>query len=386
MIKRQAQEKLLQLAQQFKSVAIIGPRQSGKTTLSKICFPNKPYVSLENPVSRQFAESDPIQFLKQYPEGAILDEVQKVPELLSWLQQNLDDTPQMKGKFVLTGSNNFLLLEKMTQTLAGRVAYIELLPFSVTELKENPHALDDVNTLIWKGSYPSVQAENIPPTDWFSSYIRTYVERDVRKVKNIGNLIQFERMLSLCAGHVGQQVNFANFGNEIGVDRKTIQSWLGILEASYILFFLPPYFKNFNKRVTKTPKLYFYDTGLACSLLRIPNSELIINHPYKGALFENFIILELMKNRFNQGQRSNLYYWRESSGVEIDVLIDEGLTLKPIEIKSGQTIQSDWLKHLKYWQALTAQNTEGYVFYGGDDEQLRSDNLSVKSWRSVGGF
>ena len=384
MIKRQATSKALELAQQFRAVLIMGPRQSGKTTLAKMTFPDKPYASLETPSVRQFAMEDPIQFLAQFPNGAILDEIQRVPALLSWLQQNLDDTPTIKGKFILTGSNNLLLVENVTQTLAGRVGHIELLPFSVAELSDLPNALADVNTLLWSGAYPPVQADGISPNDWFASYIRTYIERDVRQLKNIGNLLLFERFLSLCAGRVGQELNFTQLSNEVGADVKTIQSWMGILQASYIVYLLPPFFKNFNKRLTKTPRLYFYDTGLACNLLRISDSNILIQHPFKGALFENFIVTELLKNRFNQGQRSNLYFWRESSGHEIDVLIDEGLRQIPIEIKSGQTINSDWLKGLKYWQALTKQlDGNSYVIYGGDEVQNRSEGIVIQSWREI---
>jgi uncharacterized protein len=383
MIKRQATSKVLQLAQQFRAVLIIGPRQSGKTTLAKMTFPDKPYASLETPTVRQFAMEDPIQFLAQFPNGAILDEIQRVPTLLSWLQQNLDDTPTVRGKFILTGSNNLLLLESVTQTLAGRVGHIELLPFSVAELSALPNALDDVNKLLWSGAYPPVQADGITPNDWFASYIRTYIERDVRQLKNIGNLLLFERFLSLCAGRVGQEINFTQLSNDVGADVKTIQSWMGILQASYIVYLLPPFFKNFNKRLTKTPKLYFYDTGLACNLLRISDPNTLVQHPFKGALFENFIVTELLKNRFNQGQRSNLYFWRESSGNKIDVLIDEGLQQTPIEIKSGQTINSDWLKGLKYWQTLTKYSGKRYVIYGGEDIQNRSEGIVIQGWKEI---
>jgi predicted AAA+ superfamily ATPase len=324
-----------------------------------------------------------VQFLAQFPNGAILDEIQRVPTLLSWLQQNLDDTPTVKGKFILTGSSNLLLLESVTQTLAGRVGHIELLPFSVAELLALPNALDDINKLLWSGAYPPVQADGITPNDWFASYIRTYIERDVRQLKNIDNLLLFERFLSLCAGRVGQEINFTQLSNDVGADVKTIQSWMGILQASYIVYLLPPFFKNFNKRLTKTPKLYFYDTGLACNLLRISDPNTLVQHPFKGALFENFIVTELLKNRFNQGQRSNLYFWRESSGHEIDVLIDEGLQQTPIEIKSGQTINSDWLKGLKYWQTLTKHTGNSYLIYGGEDIQNRSEDIVIQGWKEI---
>lgn len=382
MITRQSEQKLRQLSTHFKAVAIIGPRQSGKTTLARKCFPDKPYVSLETPSDRNLANEDPIQFLKRYPDGAILDEIQRTPELLSWLQQNLDEDVR-KGKFILTGSNNFLLLEKITQSLAGRVAFIEQLPFSVQELRNVPNALDDLDILMWKGCYPPVQADGIPASDWYSSYVRTYVERDVRQIKSIENLLLFERMLSLCAGRIGQEVNYSNLSVEVGVDYKTIQSWIGILQASYLIWLLPPYYKNFNKRIVKTPKLYFYDTGLACSLLGIRKPDLLVQHPFRGALFENFILNELLKQRFNQGQRSNMYFWREPAGKEIDVLIDNGLEIYPVEVKSGYTITSDWLKHLKYWNLLQSAEMGGTVYYAGEEHQERSGSYHIRSWRSL---
>ena len=385
MIPRQAASKLLQLAQQFRAVAILGPRQSGKTTLAKACFPEKPYVSLETPTMRRFALEDPVQFLRQYPYGAIFDEIQRAPELLSWLQQDMDENPSVRGKFVLTGSNNLLLLENITQTLAGRIAHIELLPFSVAELQVLPNALTDINTLLWKGGYPPVQADGIGPEDWFSMYLRTYVERDVRQIKNIENLLLFERFLLLCAGRVGQEINYSAFSNELGIDRKTIQSWLGILQASYLVYLLPPFYNNFQKRVLKTPKLYFFDTGLVCALLRITHASMLPLHPFRGALFENFIVTELIKNRFNQGKRSNLYFWRESSGNELDVILDEGLRQFPIEIKSGQTIQSAWMKGILYWQKLTGQ-PGGLILHGGSENQQRSGGIDFFSWEKVSGY
>ncbi len=384
MITRDAAAKIQQLAGQFKAVAIIGPRQSGKTTLARACFPDKSYVSLENPEHRHFALSDPRGFLNTYADGAILDEVQRVPELLSWLQQHLDEDGR-PGKFILTGSNNFLLLEKITQTLAGRVAYIDLLPFSLSELTQIPGALDDLNQVLFRGAYPPIQAHGIAPQDWFPAYVRTYVERDVRQIKNIENLLAFEKLLNLCAGRLGQQVNYSNLGLEAGVDYKTVQSWLSVLQASYIVYFLPPYFKNFNKRVVKSPKLYFYDTGLACYLLRIPDAKALTMHPARGALFENFIINELLKNRFNAGRQSNLYYWRDRSGHEVDVLIDEGVRLTPVEIKAGQTITPDYFKGLRFWEQLTG-TPGGLVFYAGETPQVRSDGIEVRSWREVRRF
>lgn len=384
MIQRQAKEKIEDLARQFKAVAVMGPRQSGKTTLTRLCFPEKAYVTLENPSTRSFALEDPQGFLDQYESGAILDEIQRAPDLLSYLQQRLDESEE-RGKYILTGSNNLLLLEKITQTLAGRVAYLELLPLSIAELRSVEGALSSLNTHVLKGGYPSIQAQGINPEDWFAAYVRTYVERDVRQVRNVENLLQFERLLALCAGRVGQQLNYSNLAVETGVDIKTVQAWLGVLQASYIVFLLPPFFRNFNKRVTKSPKLYFYDTGLVSYLLRIQNAEALFQHPYRGALFENLVVSELLKNRFNRGRRSNLYYWRDNAGHEIDVVVDNGLEMIPIEAKSGSTITGDFFKGLAYWQKL-AETTQGIVFYGGDEPQERSTGFKVAPWRTLGEY
>jgi len=327
---------------------------------------------------------DPHGFLHQYRKGAVLDEVQRAPELLSYLQQMLDEN-EAKGQFILTGSNNLLLLEKITQSLSGRVTYFELLPFSIEELEPIAGALEEVDQLIFKGGYPPVQAEGIPPDDWFSSYVRTYVERDVRQIRNVENLLLFERFLSLCAGRVGQMINYSNLANETGLDVKTIQAWLGVLQASYIVFLLPPFYKNFNKRIVKSPKLYFYDTGLVSHLLRIQSADLLFQHPYKGALFENLIVSELMKNRFNKAQRSNLYYWRDSAGHEVDVIIDKGVEMMPVEIKSGRTINQKYFTELAFWEKLT-HKSGGLIFYGGEEEQIRSAGIQVKSWRAIPRF
>jgi predicted AAA+ superfamily ATPase len=379
-IQRHASEKLLQLCQQFKAVAVVGPRQSGKTTLVRACFPEKPYVSLENPQPRSFAIEDPVQFLRQFPQGAILDEIQRVPELFSYLQQILDENPQ-RGQFILSGSNNFLLLETITQTLAGRVAYLDLLPFSLSELRQIPDSTIDLNTCLLRGAYPEIWTEKIIPSDWFSAYVRTYIERDVRLIRNIENLYVFEKLLSLCAGRVGQLLNFSQLANEVGVDLKTVKSWLGILQSSYIIYLLPPFFKNFNKRIVKTPKLYFYDTGLVSYLLGIRRPEELSFHPFKGAIFENLMVLEFLKARFNRGERSNLFFWRDGAGNEVDLLIDRGLSQQAIEIKSGETIKSDFFKGLLFWGKLSGQSG-GVVVYGGDAEQERSNGLKISSWQS----
>ncbi|MDX2285799.1 MAG: ATP-binding protein [Bacteroidia bacterium] len=382
MIPRQAAAKLRVLAAQFRSVAVIGPRQSGKTTLSRACFPDKPYASLETPETRRFALDDPKGFLASYPDGAILDEIQRAPELLSWLQQRLDEDGR-RGLFILTGSNNFLLLEQITQSLAGRAAYLDLLPLSFSEWHPTLGSQPPLDEVLLKGGYPAILAEGADPQDWFAAYVRTYVERDVRQIKNLGNLLAFERLLALCAGRVGQLLNTSHLANELGVDVKTVQSWLGILQASYIIHLLPPYFQNFSKRIVKTPKLYFCDTGLAAYLLRIGDTRALGLHPLRGALFENFILNELLKNRLNQGLRSNLYFWRDQGGHELDVLIDEGDQVIPVEIKSGQTVHQDFFKGLQYWRALTGRDTAGRIYYGGDSGQQRSGGDQVRSWRHL---
>lgn len=384
MIPRIAGEKVKSLAKSFKAVAIIGARQSGKTTLARSCFPDKSYVSLENPDVRNFALEDPRNFLKKYQDGAILDEVQRAPELLSYLQQALDESKE-RGKFILTGSNNFLLQEKITQSLAGRAVYLDLLPFSIKEMEHIPDALDDLNTVLFKGGFPPVQADGIAPRDWFGAYLRTYIERDVRQIRNVSNLLVFEKMLSLCAGRIGQLLNYSNLANELGMNLKTVQAWLGILQASYHIFLLPPYFRNFNKRVVKTPKLYFYDTGLACHLLQIFSPEQLYQHPYRGAIFENFVVAELLKNRYNQGKRSNLYFWRDNTGNEMDVIIDNGLNLVPIEIKSGATLSNSQFKNIYFWQKLTGDD-KSVLVYGGEENQERERDIKVMSWHNIHGL
>ena len=380
MIKRTAEKELLLLAGLFKTVAVIGPRQSGKTTLVRTVFSNKPYVSLENPDIRSFAEQDPRGFLDQYPDGAILDEAQRTPQLFSYLQQVLDESNET-GQFILTGSNNFLLQESISQSLAGRVAYLQLLPFSLSELKHSVEIADG-DEMIFKGLYPPVYDRGIPPDKWFQNYIRTYIERDVRQLKNISNLSVFEKFIRLCAGRCGQLLNLSSLAIETGVDHKTIASWIGVLESSFIIHLLRPHHQSFNKRLVKMPKLYFYDTGLVCSLLSIRSKEQVREHPLRGNLFENFIVGELIKERFNRGLLSNLYFWRDNSGNEIDVILDEAGSLYPIEIKSGKTITSDYFKGLLFWNKLIP-DVGGSVIYGGDTDQNRSNGMQVISWLNL---
>ena len=381
MIQREAQNKLVQLSKTFKAIAVIGPRQSGKTTLVKATFPDKPYFSLENPDTRNYAIEDPRGFLQNLPNGAILDEVQRTPLLFSYLQEILDNNTQ-KGMFVLTGSNDFLLQENISQSLAGRVGYLNLLPFSTNELESGKLLPKNDEELLFNGFYPPIYNQKISPIDWMPNYIRTYVERDVRQIKNVIDLLIFEKFMSVLAGRTGQELNLTAISNEVGVDLKTIQSWIGILESSFIIYLLKPHFKNFNKTIVKRPKVYFYDTGLVCSFLRISNPNQLETHPLKGAIFETMVVIELVKKYTNKGIIPPLYYWRDKSGCEIDIIIDEGNRLIPIEIKSSKTINSDFFKNLKYWNNLSKMNT-AVLLYSGDQEQHRSDGTIVTNWKNI---
>lgn len=381
MIKRTATEELKLLARQFKAIAVVGPRQSGKTTLARSVFPDKKYVSLENPDTRLFATEDPRGFLEQYSDGAIFDEAQRVPQLFSYLQQILDESTE-KGKFILTGSNNFLLQENISQSLAGRIGYLFLLPFSTEEIREVTKTPQTVEEAIFKGGYPPIYDNDIAPNKWLPNYIRTYVERDVRQIKNISDLNSFERFVKLCAGRIGQLLNLSSIAVETGVDSKTISSWISVLESSFIIHLLKPHHNNFNKRLVKMPKLYFYDTGLACSLLGINNAEQLITHPLKGSLFENQVITDLIKTRYNKNEPLNLYFWRDSTGNEMDIVIDNGGQLYPIEIKAGKTITADYFKNFQFWKKTTGFEG-GTVIYAGNETQKRSNGIQVVPWKEA---
>jgi len=382
LIKRTAEARLQKLAATFRSIAVVGPRQSGKTTLCRLVFPHKPYISLENPDVLEFAKADPRGFLAQFKTGAILDEIQRAPHLFSYLQQVLDETKK-RGLFILTGSNNFLLQENITQTLSGRIAYLQLLPLSLAELKESKRLKAAYSWHILNGGYPEVIAKKINPADWYSGYLDTYVERDVRQLKNISNLSQFAKFLRLCAGRTGQILNMTSLGNDCGIDQKTVTAWLGILQSSFIIYLLKPYHGSFNKRIIKTPKLYFYDTGVACSLLGINNAKQIITHAAKGPLFENMIVSELLKERLNKGQQDNLYFWRDKTGNEVDILIDNAGKLIAMELKAGETIAQDFFKGLNYFSSLNKKTKEKQLVYGGKTMQKRSGNILVMPWNEL---
>jgi predicted AAA+ superfamily ATPase len=381
MIQRAAQHKLTQLGDTFKAIAVIGPRQSGKTTLVKVTFPEKPYLSLENPDTRNFALEDPRGFLQNLPNGAILDEVQRTPLLFSYLQEILDNSNQ-KGLFILTGSNNFLLQESISQSLAGRVGYLNLLPFSVKELlSENLLPETDEEVMV-NGFYPPIYDQRISSLDWVPNYIKTYIEGDVRQIKNVSDLLIFEKFMSVLAGRTSQELNLTSISNEVGVDLKTVQSWIGILESSFIIYLLKPHFQNYNKTIVKRPKVYFYDTGLVCSFLRISTISQLENHPLKGAIFETMVVIEMVKKYTNQGINPPLFYWRDKTGHEIDLIIDKGNLLTPIEIKSSKTINSDFFKNLKYWNHLSKMN-KAVLIYSGIQEQNRSDGTLITNWKNI---
>lgn len=390
MIKRELAGALKEAATQFPVVALLGPRQSGKTTLAQNSFKDYRYVSLEDLDIRALATLDPRRFLEDFAQekGVILDEIQHVPTLLSYIQ-TIVDRENKPGFFILTGSQNLLVNQAVTQTLAGRIAILTLLPLSIHELNEAQLLPDKIEEAVFKGSYPRLYASAITPTRLYSNYIRTYVERDVRQIKNISDLSTFQRFIQLCAARSGQLLNLSSLGNDCGIDHKTAQSWISILEASYIVFLLNPYYKNFGKRVIKSPKLYFYDTGIACSLLRIKSVDELSDHYLRGNLIENFIIADLLKQYYNRDQQPPLYFWRDQQGHEIDCVIEEALELVAIEIKSGKTVIPDYFTQLNHWKELTSSKSgaevKNFVIYGGATNSSWP-TARVLSWKTAGTF
>ncbi len=382
MLSRNAENYLHEIARGYYIVAVTGPRQAGKTTLVKHVFADKKYISLEDPDEREFAQQDPRRFLDRLPEGAILDEVQRCPDLFSYLQVRVDNDRQ-PGQFILTGSQQFGLLREISQSLAGRVGLLELLPFTYSEIKETRTVPDNLDKLLIQGLYPPLYDRDLNPANWYKNYVQTYIERDVRQLLNIRNLSIFQRFFRLCAARIGQLLNLNNLANECGISHNTARAWISILEASYIVFLLQPHHRNYNKRLVKTPKLYFYDSGLASWLLGIKDAEQLSIHTARGALFEAWVISELIKNRYNRGQQSNLFFWRDHIGNEVDVIIEDGDRLYPVEIKSGQTINSSAFTGLKKWIKLAGNDAgKAYLCYGGEDDYERAET-SVIGWKSL---
>lgn len=370
-IAREISPYVVQALEKFPIVAVIGPRQSGKTTLCRMLKPEYQYVNLEDLSLRDFAKTDPKGFIENYKGGVIIDEVQYVPQLLSYLQV-YTDTRQLNGEYIITGSQNFLLSEQIAQSLAGRIAIFNLLPFSVAELESGGFSWEAWETLALGGFYPRKWMNEINPTVYYENYVRTYIERDVRFIRNIGNLDQFQKFIQLLAGRTGQLLNQSNLGNELGLDNKTIDAWISLLEVSFVAFRLQPYFKNFNKRIVKTPKVYFYDTGLLAYLFGIRSEQDLDLHYAKGQIFENLILADLVKQNWNHQLHNKHYFWRDSAGHEVDILVEQGMHLKAIEVKSSKTFHVDFMDNLKRFRTQRPE-TESYVVFGGTGFQTRGE-------------
>lgn len=367
MIQRSISRELCRAATEYPVVTVLGPRQSGKTTLVRAVFSEKPYVSLEEPDVRLAAEEDPRGFLGQVPDGAILDEVQRLPALLSYIQ-GIVDTSGQAGQFVLTGSHQPQLHEAISQSLAGRTAILTLWPFSLEELRGYKQAWGPFELLV-KGFYPRLHEQQLEARRFYSSYLQTYVERDVRALIQLRDLDQFQRFLMLLAGRVGQIVNYASISGDVGVSSTTVKNWLSVLKASYVVFELPPFFENIRKRVVRSPKVYFTDPGLASFLLGIHSEEQAARDPLRGGLYENLIVADIIKGALNRGIRPEVYFYRDSHGNEVDLLIREGGKLTPVEIKSGATFSKDFLRGIENFKALGLRNVaSGAVLYNGEKE------------------
>mgnify|MGYP000276419301 CR=1 FL=1 len=380
-IQRAIESKAKLYANQFRAVAIMGIRQSGKTTLCKMLFPYKPYLNFENIDVLLLAEQDPNAFLEKYKiTGAIFDEIQKAPSLFNYIQEVLDNETE-RGKYILTGSSNFLLNQNISQSLAGRVGFLELLPLSNKEIKTSFADTNSVWQTIFKGGFPEIWMQDINPSFYFPSYIQSFIERDIRQLINIKNLILFQQFIKLVATRAGQEWNSSQISNDLGVDSKTVTAWLSYLQTAGIVYLLPPYYANFGKRVIKRPKLYLTDTGVLCNLLGIQNDIQLENHPLKGSIFENFVVLEYLKEKNSSLENSSFYYWRSISGVEIDLLIEKNGVLIPVEIKSGATYQEKWWKNIMDWQVFSKSTFPGIIVYSGNENYEFSDGRKVTSYK-----
>lgn len=383
MIPREAENILNEYLKGFPIVTITGPRQSGKTTLARNVFSEKPYVSLEDPDARQMAADDPRGFLSRVPDGAVLDEVQRAPDILSYLQTQVDKSGRM-GAFLLTGSQHFGLMSGITQSLAGRTAFVELLPFSFSELDREGVAPSDLDTMLFTGSYPPLYDRDLTPGTWLPAYVTAYVERDVRQLLKVQELDTFQRFVRLCAGRSGQLLNLSSLATDCGITHNTAKAWVSTLEASYLLFRLRPHRANFNKRLIKSPKLYFYDTGLLCWLLGIQEAGQLATHPLRGSIFETFVVSELMKRRAHRLPNVELYFWRDSNGNEVDLLVDVAGRLMPVEIKSGQTLNRDFFAGLERWMSLAGAAAFSPTLIYGGTEITTHKGIRILNWRAAG--
>ncbi|MGC4129589.1 MAG: ATP-binding protein [Bergeyella sp.] len=368
---------------QFRAVALMGSRQTGKTTLARTTFPKKPYINFENLDNQILAREDTKNFLESYKEtGAIFDEVQNVPEVFNYLQQILDEESEA-GKYILTGSSNFLLNEKISQSLAGRVGFLHLYPFSAKEITDFSGSDISIEELIFKGGYPEIWDKKINPSFYHNSYVQSFIEKDIRQLININNLLTFQQFVKLTATRASQELNHSNIASDLGIDYKTVQSWLGLLQNVGIIFLIPPYYNNYGKRVVKRPKLYFNDTGLLCNLLGISDETQLETHPLKGEIFENFVFAEILKYNDMKTIPAKIFYWRTISGVEIDLILEENFTNTGIEIKSGKTYHQMWWKNILKWREYSPQNKSGNVIYAGNDEVNFKDDRKLISAKNL---
>ncbi len=383
MITRFAEKTARSLLQGFPIVTLTGPRQSGKTTLAKAIFKDRPYASLEEPDLRQAAQDDPRSFLARYPDGAIFDEVQRCPEILSYLQTLVDADSRM-GLYILTGSQQFGLMSGITQSLAGRAAFVELLPFAIPELAGAAKLPPDIDVMMLTGCYPPIYDRALAPSAWYSAYVTAYVERDVRQILKIQELETFQRFVRFCAGRSGQLLNLSSLATECGITHNTAKAWISVMEASYLIFLLRPHSANFNKRLIKMPKLYFYDAGLAAWLLGIRTKEQMITHPLRGNLFETFIIAELIKSKFNKGDKPAFFFWRDSNGNEVDLIVEQETKLIPIEIKSGRTLTHESFAGLEKWNTLAGTKAATPTLIYAGDESYQQKGVKIIGWKECG--
>lgn len=375
MIERDLSDKLESVAKSFPAVTVTGPRQSGKSTLCRAVFPKHAYANLEVPDVRSFALEDPRGFLAQYPNGAIVDEVQRCPQLPSYLQGLIDEDPS-PGRWILTGSQNLSLLESVSQSLAGRTAVLHLLPLARNEVRRFDDCPNDLDEVLLAGGYPRIFDQKLSPADWLGSYIGTYLERDVRTITNVGDLVTFQRFVELCAGRTGQLLNLSALAADAGISQPTVRAWLSVLETSFIVFRLPPLHANIRKRLVKMPKLHFYDTGLVCWLLGIRTVDQLRTHPLRGAIFETWVVSEIRKHRTNRGERGGVFFYRDQHGTEADLVVESGNQRTLVEVKAGQTVSDDMLSAARRISAvLDDASCQAVAAYGGHTRQARHDVL-----------